>query len=157
MDYHVEPLDCGEMEMIRIFKKRAEGKRSPITAPPLRYAGQSLDEEIQKIIENKIDDYAAWGGIFLAFTFYEWFRWYFNTPPKPVEFTFAAVLGCGYVAFRIRQYKQKIRLLRQARDGEYIFGMLFLKRLSDLFDQEREQLAGELKERGMADAIIATL
>ena len=24
---------------------------------------------------------------------------------------------------------------------EYIFGMLFLKRLSDLFDQEREQLA----------------
>jgi type I restriction enzyme M protein len=25
---------------------------------------------------------------------------------------------------------------------EYIFGMLFLKRLSDLFDQEREQLTG---------------
>lgn len=28
---------------------------------------------------------------------------------------------------------------------EYIFGMLFLKRLSDLFDQEREQLAKDLK------------
>lgn len=37
---------------------------------------------------------------------------------------------------------------------EYIFGMLFLKRLSDLFDQEREQLAKELKARGMADAVI---
>jgi type I restriction enzyme M protein len=38
---------------------------------------------------------------------------------------------------------------------EYIFGMLFLKRLSDLFDQEREQLAKSLKARGMADAVIA--
>lgn len=39
---------------------------------------------------------------------------------------------------------------------EYIFGMLFLKRLSDLFDQERDQLARTLKARGMADALIAT-
>jgi type I restriction enzyme M protein len=38
---------------------------------------------------------------------------------------------------------------------EYIFGMLFLKRLSDLFDQEREQLAKDLKARGMADTEIA--
>lgn len=39
---------------------------------------------------------------------------------------------------------------------EYIFGMLFLKRLSDLFDQEREQMARDLKAKGMADAAIAT-
>lgn len=38
---------------------------------------------------------------------------------------------------------------------EYIFGMLFLKRLSDLFDQEREQLAKSLKEKGMADEVIS--
>jgi type I restriction enzyme M protein len=38
---------------------------------------------------------------------------------------------------------------------EYIFGMLFLKRLSDLFDQEREQLAKDLKAKGMVEAIIA--
>jgi type I restriction enzyme M protein len=37
---------------------------------------------------------------------------------------------------------------------EYIFGMLFLKRLSDLFDQERESLAKDLKARGMPDAEI---
>ncbi|MGE0558674.1 MAG: N-6 DNA methylase, partial [Burkholderiales bacterium] len=39
---------------------------------------------------------------------------------------------------------------------EYIFGMLFLKRLSDLFDQEKEQIASDLKAKGMADAAIAT-
>ena len=38
---------------------------------------------------------------------------------------------------------------------EYIFGMLFLKRLSDLFDQEREQLAKNLKARGMSETKIA--
>lgn len=37
---------------------------------------------------------------------------------------------------------------------EYIFGMLFLKRLSDLFDQEREQLAKDLKSKGMADSLV---
>ena len=39
---------------------------------------------------------------------------------------------------------------------EYIFGMLFLKRLSDLFDQEREQLAQGLQSAaGMAETTIA--
>lgn len=37
---------------------------------------------------------------------------------------------------------------------EYIFGMLFLKRLSDLFDQEREQLAKDLKAKSMAESAI---
>src|SRR6266481_3231285 len=37
---------------------------------------------------------------------------------------------------------------------EYIFGMLFLKRLSDLFDQERDQMAKDLKARGMSEGKI---
>jgi len=39
---------------------------------------------------------------------------------------------------------------------EYIFGMLFLKRMSDLFDQGREHLAKSLKAKGMSDAKIET-
>jgi type I restriction enzyme M protein len=38
---------------------------------------------------------------------------------------------------------------------EYIFGMLFLKRLSDLFDQEKEQLEKTLLARGLKPAVIA--
>lgn len=40
---------------------------------------------------------------------------------------------------------------------EYIFGMLFLKRASDLFDQRREELERELRARGMPEAAIAKL
>jgi type I restriction enzyme M protein len=39
---------------------------------------------------------------------------------------------------------------------EYIFGMVFLKRLSDLFDQAREQLAKALAAKGMAPATLET-
>lgn len=38
---------------------------------------------------------------------------------------------------------------------EYIFGMLFLKRASDLFDQRREELRKQLKAQGMAETDIA--
>jgi len=37
---------------------------------------------------------------------------------------------------------------------EYIFGMLFLKRASDMFDQRREELKADLKAEGMADPDI---
>ena len=37
---------------------------------------------------------------------------------------------------------------------EYIFGMLFLKRASDLFDQRRAELKKELAAKGMAAADI---
>jgi type I restriction enzyme M protein len=40
---------------------------------------------------------------------------------------------------------------------EYIFGMLFLKRASDLFDQRREELEKEFKAKGMPAAAITTL
>ena len=38
---------------------------------------------------------------------------------------------------------------------EYIFGLLFLKRIFDLFDQERETLADDLESKGMANNLIA--
>jgi len=38
---------------------------------------------------------------------------------------------------------------------EYIFGMLFLKRASDLFDQRREALRAELKAKGTSEEDIA--
>lgn len=40
---------------------------------------------------------------------------------------------------------------------EFIFGILFLKRLSDLFDQEKNQLYKELKAKGMDETVIHSL
>jgi type I restriction enzyme M protein len=38
---------------------------------------------------------------------------------------------------------------------EYIFGALFLKRCSDLFDQQREALEKNLRKRGLDEARLA--
>jgi type I restriction-modification system DNA methylase subunit len=40
---------------------------------------------------------------------------------------------------------------------EYIFGMLFLKRASDLFDQRREELENDFKAKGMPEAAMRKL
>ena len=40
---------------------------------------------------------------------------------------------------------------------DYIFGMLFLKRLNDEFDEEREKLKNEFKEQGIPDEEIEIL
>ena len=46
------------------IKKKLE-KRSPLKAPPLRQAGQSVDEEIQRILE-KISDYLIKMGVLVG-------------------------------------------------------------------------------------------
>lgn len=103
-------------------KRPAKEKRSPILAPPLRHAGQSVDEEIQKILRNKIDELLFWAALFWGLTLFEWFNWYFKLPPQPLILTILAILSTGYVFVRIRQYRRKIRDLKQARDGEKAVG-----------------------------------
>jgi hypothetical protein len=108
---------------MNFFRKNSSGaKRSPLKAPPLRYAGQSLDEEIQKIFSDKIDDYGFWIAFFLGFALFEWIRWYVAIPPQLAFFTLLAIFGGGYALLQIRVYKRKILKLRLGRDGERAVG-----------------------------------
>ncbi len=108
---------------MNLFRRNtSEAKRSPLKASPLRYAGQSLDEEIQKIWDDKINEYIFWISMFLAFAIFEWIRWYLALQPQPMFFTFIAVLGGGYGLLRIWTYKRKIRDRRLGRDGERAVG-----------------------------------
>jgi hypothetical protein len=97
-------------------------KRSPITAPPLRYAGQSIEEEIRTIIDDKINEYAFWMVLFCGLAIFEWGNWYFAIPRMPLLYTAIALLGGGYAFIRIFLYKKKLRNLRLARDGERAVG-----------------------------------
>ena len=105
-----------------LIKRKSREKRSPLTASPLRSPGQSIDEEIQRIIDEKIDEYAAWGSIFIGLMLFEWARAYFAMPPQPIAFTIVGVIGGGYTLVRIWMYQGKLRSLRQARDGEKAVG-----------------------------------
>lgn len=58
----------------------ASDTRSPLTAPPLRNPGQSLDEEIHRIIDEDASSYALVAIFLLAITLMEWLRWWLNLP-----------------------------------------------------------------------------
>ena len=108
--------------MLEKYKNRKKEKRSPLNAPPLRYAGQSIDEQIQTIIQDKINDYAAMGAVAIGFAFYEWLRWYLKMPYQPIAFTLIGIILGGYSYIKIRSYKRQIKNLRQASQGEKAVG-----------------------------------
>lgn len=105
------------------FKRKiADRRRSPIKDSPLRYAGQSLDEEIQSILTDKADCYAFAIAISVVISGMEWSRWYFKSPPYPLEYTIAGVAISAYCFYRIFQIKRQLQNLKQGRDGERAVG-----------------------------------
>lgn len=116
------PLLKRGAQVLEKYTSSRKEKRSPLKAPPLRYAGQSIDEQIDKIIQDKINDYAALGAAAIGFALYEWLRWYLKIPYQPIVFTALAAIIGGYSYMRIRLYRRQIKNLRQASEGEKAVG-----------------------------------
>lgn len=92
--------------------------RSPLKSRPLRVAGQSLDNQIQKVLDGDVTEAAAILALVMALAAYEWFRWWWSIPPTPLLMTLLAV-GVGvWAIWRIARARRKLRNLRQGRDGE---------------------------------------
>ena len=103
-------------------KNKIKKKKSPIKDNPLRYPGQSLDEEIKRILDDEILEYGFISIVFVMFALLEWWRWYKQLPPFPVVFTIFAVGIVIYSFFKIRKSFKKIRKLKLGRDGEKVVG-----------------------------------
>ncbi len=92
--------------------------RSPLTARPLRVPGQSLDDAIQKVVEDEGLDAVmaiAFLGVLAAM---EWVRGYLALPPRPWIMTGLAVVGGSLAWMKLRRARATVRRLRLARDGE---------------------------------------
>ncbi|HUX81919.1 MAG TPA: nuclease-related domain-containing protein, partial [Halothiobacillus sp.] len=99
-------------------------------AAPLRYAGQSLDEEIQRVAEDDIFIYIMAASMAIGFAIYEWLRWYSKTPPHPVVVTIFAAIVLVYTVRKVVLAMRKLKTLRMARDGERVVGQ-FLEGLRE--------------------------
>lgn len=104
------------------MKPPAPDTRSPLTAPPLRNPGQSLDEEIARILDEEVAGYLFAAVWLLLATLAEWGRWWFQFPPQPVPVTLVAVAFAAYVARKLFVLRREVRRLRLARDGEKAVG-----------------------------------
>jgi hypothetical protein len=102
--------------------KKAYKTRTPLDAAPLRYAGQSLDEEIQRVLDDEVSANLIVGVLAVVLAIYEWARAFSNTPPQPVVFTLFAIAAAAYTARKIVLARRKLKMLRLARDGERSVG-----------------------------------
>ena len=108
--------------------------RSPIKAPPLRLPGQSLTEERDRIVEDKLIPPMLGAVLLIVVAGLEWWRYFVPQPPHPWSWTLLAIAGVAWFLWRGFSVRSKLKQLRQAIDGERAVGQ-FLERLrSDGYD-----------------------
>jgi hypothetical protein len=108
-------------------RKKPE-RRSPLKAAPLRNPGQSLDEEIRRLMVEDFTYYLFMAGVFLIIALMECIRWLSKSPPSPLPYLFIAAAVLAYAGRKAFFIKRKIRNLEQGREGEKAVGQ-YLDRL----------------------------
>ena len=96
-------------------------RRSPIKDAPLRQAGQSLGEEIDRQDED-MDSYLVVALLAFSMAGNEWVHFFFDPTPHPRTITALAVLALIYSTIKIRTIMRKRRDLRQGKKGEVTVG-----------------------------------
>ncbi len=109
--------------------KKAE-KKSPLKEAPLRNPGQSLDEEVNYLWDEKAFIYFFIIIGFLGMTILEWAQWFTKTTPNPVGSTVIFLLVFSFCGYKLYQIKKQVNQLKLARDGEKIVGQ-FLDELRE--------------------------
>jgi len=112
------------------MRNEGSGTRSPLKAPALRNPGESLGNEIHRLISEDTTSYLTFGVIFVLVAALDWMRWYFAIPPKPVMFSVIALVACIIAVVKVFQIRRKVRMLKQGREGEKAVGQ-YLERLRE--------------------------
>jgi len=98
-------------------------KKSPLKDNPLRNPGQSIDGEIQKIIDDDIVSYVFFPILIIGITVYSWLVWFQITKlPNPILMTAVSIIVSAYCFFKILKTKKRLKALRLGRDGERAVG-----------------------------------
>ena len=97
-------------------------KKSPIKEKPLRNPGQSLDEQLEELVNEKLFFYLMLGVIVIVYTLIEWFQYWSDAPPSPYIVTFGSVIVLIYCGVRGYQTWKKIKPIKQGLEGERSVG-----------------------------------
>jgi Nuclease-related domain len=104
--------------------------QSPLKAKPLRVPGQSVDEEIDRSINDTVNSYFLAAALLCVLSAMEWVGYLTHSPRHPVLFSVMAVIGTAAAAWRSMDMRRRVQRLRLGRDGERAVGQ-FLERLRD--------------------------
>ena len=99
------------------------GKKSPLKDNPLRNPGQSIDDEIKRVIDDDVVPYFLYSFLFIFITVYSWLIWLqIIDIPNPILMTVVTVLVSSYCFYKLIALKKKLKALRLGRDGERAVG-----------------------------------
>ena len=96
--------------------------RSPIKDSPLRNPAESLDKEIETLINDDAMPYIAMAAFIVVWAVMEWGLWYFDIPRSPISYSVAALIVVPYSTYKVIKIKKRLKYLRQGRDGEKAVG-----------------------------------
>ncbi len=96
--------------------------RSPLKDSPLRNPGQSLDEEIQNVIDDQLMPFFLGVVLLWIMTLVETLSWWRNVPRQPWIYAVVALIGTGVLLRRVHSLRRRVRALRLGRDGERVVG-----------------------------------
>ena len=119
-----------------------QNKKSPLKSKPLRHAGQSLDEEIEKIVSEKLVLYVYAIVMFSSIIILEWYRWYMQSPPSPVWTTIFTLPFVFYGVYKLVKEKKHIDRLKQGRDGEKAVGQ-YLEHFREMGMKVHHDIVGD--------------
>lgn len=94
--------------------------RSPLKGAPLRMPGQSVQEMIDKVVDDEWFPLFGVAVMLVLLTFLEWFKDIFGLAPTPRLYTLMTLGFVAYTWWRWRQIQRKVRPLKLARDGERV-------------------------------------
>ena len=94
--------------------------RSPLKDKPLRNPGQSVQEAIDKVMEDEVEYYLLPCAITVSMFGAALMQWLFKTPLYMMLIISSSFMVGAFAVFflKFRVARKKIKQLKQARDGE---------------------------------------
>lgn len=96
--------------------------KSPLKDRPLRNPGQSLDEEIEKLIDEQLWPWVAVAIFVIVFAGLEWYRSFADVPYAPWTITILATGVVSIAVYKFFSVRRRVKPLRLGRDGERAVG-----------------------------------
>lgn len=96
--------------------------KSPLKIRPVRNPGQSLDEELAHLIDDRVIPYVLSASALFVLALMEWLGYLTGSPRHPILFTVLAGGSVGFLIVRVFQLRRRAWNLRLGRDGERLVG-----------------------------------
>lgn len=96
--------------------------KSPLKSKPLRNPGQSIDDNIDTLINEDAIAYLIIAMFTIFYAAMEWCRYFFNLKYSLWTYTVIAIIVSLFSAVKIFMIFKKVKLLKLGRDGERAVG-----------------------------------